>query len=106
MVQATGGGLFPTLTPQMGPRLGAGQDQLAERQRFRSRTRVEKAVTEVRSTTSQAASVTTVITTVRISSGTWVGPPAASRYPSAKPRTPSIIGWAPPPPSRRSAVPG
>src|SRR2546426_1099222 len=57
---------------------------LSEGQRFLSRTRVEKTVTGERSATSQTATVTIVIRTVRTSSGTWTGKLAASRYSSPK----------------------
>src|SRR5438132_111185 len=62
-------------------------------------------VVSVRAPIPPAPSVVSVITTVRTSAGTAVGRRAASRYSRTRLRTPSPIGCAPPPASRRSTVP-
>src|SRR5437899_7134643 len=62
-------------------------------------------VVSVRAPIPPAPSVVSVITTVRTSAGTAVGRRAASRYSRTRLRTPSTIGCAPPPASRRSTVP-
>jgi len=59
---------------------------------LRSRTRVANVVATSRPASTDSASVTSVITTVRTSLALVVGSPAASRYSRTKLRTPSMMG--------------